>query len=361
MSGCERGCIEVVCRIMGVYGDAYGWLNERDLAFWKDCEGFDVDLLRFLVGERFDVNVVDMYGRTPLYIALLREKSELAKALIADVGADVSVVDKWGRTPLYIVCEKGHTEIVQLLIDAKADVNMVDKYEETPLQIACEKGYTEIVQLLIDAKADVNMTDKYETPLQIACEEDHIEIAELLIDYGADANVTDKYETPLQIACEKGHTEIIQLLIKGGAVVNVIDRLGRTPIYICFYQNQLHLLPIFRQAYIEQHLLTPPQLTSFPNINSFSRKKIVSVRFLGHTLHHSLSRRQIRGYMDKRGLVLNGMIELVVRFPDILSLEEDERRAFGYYILLSTWNIDNTCSEDLLFWESEGGYEVDAL
>ena len=65
--------------------------------------------------------------------------------------------------------------------------------------------------------------------------------------------------------------------------------------------------------------------------------------------------------MDKRGLVRNGMRELVKMFPDCLSLEKDERRTCGYYILLSTWNIDNNCSEDLLFWESEGGYEVDAL
>ena len=228
MSGCERGCMEVVRRIMGVYGDAYEWLNEHDLAFWKDCEGFDVEVLMLLVGEGLDVNGVDRHSKTLIHIACDMEKSELAKSLIL-CGADVNIGDNEdGFTPLFKACERGHTEIVQLLIDLGADINSV-KYDEDLLLI--------------------------------------------------------------------------------------------------IYENiNLHLLPILRQAYIQQHILIPPQLTSFPNTNSFSSVKIESSRFLFHYVHHRMSSCQIRGYMDKRGLVLNGMRELVARFPYILGLEEDEGR-----------------------------------
>ena len=56
--------------------------------------------------------------------------------------------------------------------------------------------------------------------------------------------------------------------------------------------------------------------------------------------------------------MLNGMRELVARFPDDLSLEEDEERECGYRAKIGIWNLNNECSEALLFWESEGGYAV---
>ena len=65
---------------------------------------------------------------------------------------------------------------------------------------------------------------------------------------------------------------------------------------------------------------------------------------------------QIRRYMDKRGIVLNGMRELRRRFA--LSLEEDEGRECGYRMGVEIWNLNHECCEALLFWESEGGYEL---
>ena len=63
--------------------------------------------------------------------------------------------------------------------------------------------------------------------------------------------------------------------------------------------------------------------------------------------------------MDKRGLVLNGLRELVVRFPRALSLVEDEGRACGYKVGVGGMNVTHESCEALLFWESEGGYTLD--
>jgi ankyrin repeat protein len=50
----------------------------------------------------------------------------------------------------------GHTQIVELLIQAGANVNLRDKLGFTPIASAAYAGYREIVQLLIDAGADIH-------------------------------------------------------------------------------------------------------------------------------------------------------------------------------------------------------------
>ena len=49
--------------------------------------------------------------------------------------------------------EKGDTQIVKLLLDAKADVNKATKDGATPLYIAAQEGQLEVVKLLLDAKS----------------------------------------------------------------------------------------------------------------------------------------------------------------------------------------------------------------
>lgn len=55
-------------------------------------------------------------------------------------GADVNRVDYFGRSPLYIAARNGNEKIAQLLIDNGADVNLGDKTGKTPLERARERG-----------------------------------------------------------------------------------------------------------------------------------------------------------------------------------------------------------------------------
>jgi hypothetical protein len=49
----------------------------------------------------------------------------------------------------------GHTQIVELLIQAGANVNLTDKLGFSPIASAAYSGYSEIVNLLIEAGADI--------------------------------------------------------------------------------------------------------------------------------------------------------------------------------------------------------------
>ena len=132
-----------------------------------------------------------------------------------------------GRTPLSYAAEKGHTEIVNLLIDEGANIKDSDKDGRTPLSYAAEEGHTEIVNRLIEAGVNIKYGDKDgRTSLLYAVEKGHTVIAQKLIEEGADVNTKDEDGmTILSYAVEKGFLGIAKILIDNGA--SVIDTKSR--------------------------------------------------------------------------------------------------------------------------------------
>ncbi|KAH0538358.1 hypothetical protein FGG08_005053 [Glutinoglossum americanum] len=188
---------------------------------------------------RYAVFILDNAGRTPLSWAAQRGHEDVVKLLVK-AKADVNVKDKnFGRTPLSWAAYEGHEAVVKLLIKAKSDVNVKDNDDpmpmndgRTPLSWAAQKGHEAVVKLLIEAEADVNGKDDTQgrTPLWWAAYEGHEAVAKLLIDAGSDVNDKDDYDvTPLLLAAREGHEAIVKLLIDAKADVKVKDG-GRTPL-----------------------------------------------------------------------------------------------------------------------------------
>ena len=63
------------------------------------------------------MNAKDEFGYTPLHLAVLHGRTDIAQALI-NAGADIA---RW--TPLHFAATYGRTDIAQALITAGADVN----------------------------------------------------------------------------------------------------------------------------------------------------------------------------------------------------------------------------------------------
>ncbi|RYP70200.1 hypothetical protein DL771_005587 [Monosporascus sp. 5C6A] len=181
----------------------------------------------------------------PLYAALANSHRNAVKALLqlehSPSKDDITARLKYGRdfaackgqTPLSWAAEKGHKEIVQLLLDKGAEIDAKDSNSRTPLSWAAEKGHKEIVQLLLDKGAEIDSKDKIysQTPLSWAARNRHKEIVQLLLDRGAEIDSKDNNSrTPLSWAAGNGHKEIVQLLLDSGAEANSKDEDGRTPL-----------------------------------------------------------------------------------------------------------------------------------
>lgn len=133
-------------------------------------------------------------GESMLHVCARDDAEEMCSTLIGS-GYNVNAVDAFGQTPLFIALQKGHVEIVQILLDARANPNHADKNLNTPLMAAINAN--------LDIKCDIN-----------------IKLIEMLLKSGAKINQANKYEeTPLKVACIAERTKIAKFLIDNGAVL----------------------------------------------------------------------------------------------------------------------------------------------
>lgn len=75
---------------------------------------------------------------------------------LLDAGTDANAASEYGATALFFACDRGHVEVVKLLLARGAKPDVKDNfYNSTPVDWAGMKGQGEILKLLAGAGADV--------------------------------------------------------------------------------------------------------------------------------------------------------------------------------------------------------------
>ncbi len=179
--------------------------------------GLSECIVTFL-GEKYDPDLKDSYGQTPLSWVAQRGHETVVKLLMARDDVEADSKDRSGRTPLSWAAEGGHESIVKLLL-AREDVEADSKDDrgQTPLSWAARRGHESIVKLLL-ARDDVEADSKDnigQTSLSWAAEKGHKTIVELLLvqdDVKTDSR-DDRGLTPLSWAAEGGHEIIVDLIL----------------------------------------------------------------------------------------------------------------------------------------------------
>ena len=196
--------------------DKADWFGWKPLHF--AAEAGQIDVVKYLIDTRDDVDSKNTRGETPLRFAASNGHLQVADLLIAN-GANVNTKDSSGYSPLSRAIWNKERDMVKLLVSKGADVNVTGEDDWTFLHYVVRNNDRELVELLLahGAKLDVRDEDG-RTALHYAAIQGYKEIVEYLFSKHVDVNVKDnKDQTPLQLAKEKEHTEIVDLMRKYGA------------------------------------------------------------------------------------------------------------------------------------------------
>jgi ankyrin repeat protein len=196
---------------------------------------------------------------------------EIVKLLIETPGFDsLNTTDKYGRTSFLLACANGHLEIVKLLIKTLGFnlLNTSDNPGFTPFLWACRCGHLEIAKLLITTHGfnSLNTSDKYGyTPFSWACRCEHLEIAKLLItthEFNSLNTFNNCRHTPFLSACYIGHLEIVKLLIAtpGFDSLNIANPNNKTPFYYACRNGDLEIIQILL---LQDNLIRPSDISRF--------------------------------------------------------------------------------------------------
>lgn len=199
----------------------------------------DIPMMRRLLEDGVQTNYKNVLGMTLFHIASDRGNVEAMK-LLTDHGADANIL----KPHIYALHEavyKGDEEAVKTLLGLKVDPNLaliisikpvrdrdcrtgldyiadLEKDEVTPLYIAAHKGHTPIVQLLLDAGAKVREGHNGWTPLYAATKNGHGNVVALLLT--KKGHTSNNLRLSLYKAFSMGYSHIVYLLLDTGIHVN---------------------------------------------------------------------------------------------------------------------------------------------
>jgi Ankyrin repeats (3 copies) len=157
---------------------------------------------------------LSLAGCLVLPALLLSETSQTSQA--APVPAAPATAKADSGDELRRAASAGDAAKVRQLLAAGADVNAANAYGGTALAFACDKGHTEVVKVLLEHGANLEIQDRFykSKPLAWAVIKGHPEIARLLLEHGAQGEA-EALSTAVVVASPK---EIVQMIVARGKV-----------------------------------------------------------------------------------------------------------------------------------------------
>ncbi len=182
------------------------------------------EIVRLLLLNKADVNLVDGSNWTPIMYAAWNGKAEVILDLI-NAGAKMGKKDWRGRTELMIAAEAGMPDAVRVLIEKGSQLEERDNSGLTALMIPASfslseaerkaegpQGLLRATKVLIDSGAAINArSGDGNTAIMHAAINDNTEMVRLIAEAGADLSVNNQAgKTVLKLAAQKGDVEMIK-------------------------------------------------------------------------------------------------------------------------------------------------------
>mmetsp|Transcript_6620 Transcript_6620/g.24740 ORF Transcript_6620/g.24740 Transcript_6620/m.24740 type:complete len:533 (-) Transcript_6620:1210-2808(-) len=248
------GSLQIV-KLLVSHGANANFVTDHSMSRWSVLmKGADLgflEIVRFLVEEGgARLRHVNKHGESSLTRAALSGHVEVVRYLLSK-RANVNLADELGSCPLHWASLHGHLSVVSLLLDFGANPNHTDNNLETPLMFAVGNHHPSTVRVLLEkGKANPNMCNKNgESPLMEAATKGYADLVDVLIEYGADVHHRNKdYVSSLDKASQAGHLQVVKILVSNGARV----RQDNAPSAIRYAQNFPDVVAFLEGASIMQ-------------------------------------------------------------------------------------------------------------
>ncbi len=158
---------------------------------------------------------------TALHFAARMGSAQIVSSLLQMPGMEVNVQDDRGFTPLDLAIEKGHVEVVKLLLEYTFTSDLERKHScsgNTPLHIATKNGHVELTNLLLERVNELtfNKENADQNEAHLSNDEGHVDEAKSVLEH-SESYIKEKNKdgnTPLHLAVEEGHVKVVQFLLK---------------------------------------------------------------------------------------------------------------------------------------------------
>ncbi|CAF1045002.1 unnamed protein product [Rotaria sp. Silwood1] len=169
---------------------------------------------------------------TDLHEAVVNNSEANVRKAIVD-GIPIDLIDHASQTALYYACERGFTNLVNILLQHDARHDIVDLSHTSPLWAAAQKGHAEIVLALLQHGADPDQqANDNTTALYHASYEGHLICVYHLVRFKASVHLAkNSGASPLFVAARNGHYRIVKHLLKHGANPFQTQADGRSPLH----------------------------------------------------------------------------------------------------------------------------------
>ena len=184
-----------------------------------DCITDDPDLSMLNLLIKYDLIFIN-HGECEYLQACLHGDKLCLSYIFTYHNVDVAVCDNLGRTGLMHACQNGHLGVVSIMLKHMMDrtdphiikkiIQTIDHNGDNIITITCANGHTEILNLLMNANLpglDIHhVNDNGENGITLACCNGHYDIVQILFNHGASINnvIDNGYANTLKLLLDIG-------------------------------------------------------------------------------------------------------------------------------------------------------------